>query len=251
MKSSNYLLKLFLPTAMSLFVVGFAFGDEVDSLKSLVYQAGQYLDTAYHLAQKIDYPLGEAKSLYMRARNLAVNNYYNEALEYLPEAINIYETLPDHKKRVAKCHALYGWLYQKLGKFHNALMHHTKAYEIYDTLGNDKGKAMALINIGAMHDSLGDLESAGNHYEEAIEVYTKVNSGNGLMYCYNNLGYIHQQRKEYEEALIDYAKSLELAKEIKVVTMESTALHNMGLTYMEMGDLDKALECLAVVHEIN
>jgi len=40
--------------------------------------AQKYVDTAYHLVRQIDYPYGEARSIYYQAQNHALNNYYKE-----------------------------------------------------------------------------------------------------------------------------------------------------------------------------
>jgi len=214
--------------------------------------ARKYVDSAYQLAQKIDYTYGEAWSLYYKARNLASNNHFNEALDELSEAISILEKIPGKGKEIAKCYTLQGWTNRKLSKHHAALTDYDKAYKIYDDLMDDSGRATLLMNIGTIHSALGDKKTAEKYYEEAEAVNRKIGNNQGLVYLYNNLGYVHESSKEYEEALIDYSKGLKLAEEdINLIPIKSTIIHNIGLTNMKLGRLDKALEYMRATRKID
>ncbi len=276
MKNPNC-IKWFLPLVISVLFVGSVCADDADSLKLLVSQtddervkvdlyiqlvhshmyddfemARTYADTAYHLAREINYPFGEARSIYYQARNLAIANYFNEALDTLPEAIDMLKKISGKEKELAQCYILAGWTYKKLSKHHTALMYYDKGYKLYENLEDDRIKATLMLNIGSVHHGLGDIETAGRYYEETIVVNEKLNNVSGLVYCYNGLGYIHEVRKEYEEALADYSKAGELAGEDPVfIRIKSTVLHNMAVTNMKMGDLDKALEYMKETREID
>ncbi len=233
---------------------------KVDLYNELVYNymygdfdvARKYADTAYHLAQQIDYSFGEARSIYYRARNLAVNNYFNEALDELPKAIAMLEKIPGKEKEIAQSYILQGWASKKLSKHHAALMYYDKGYKLYENLEDDKIKATLLLNIGTVHNGIGDLETASRYYQEAIAVNTKIDEREGLVYCYNALGYVHESNKEYEEALVDYSEGLRLAEGSPgLISIKSTILHNMGLTNMKLGKLDEALKHMKGTRKID
>ncbi len=276
MKDSKKSIKLFFLVLTCTFLSDFAYGNDKDSLHlllnktdddkikvdlytQLVHQymytdfeaAREYADSAYHLAQKIDYAYGEAWSVYYGARNLASNNYFQEALDELPKAISMLEQIPEKGKEIAKCYTLQGWTNKKLSKYHAALTDYDKAYEIYDNLNDDKGRATLLLNIGTIHNGLDDMKTAKKYYEEAKTVNKKIDNKEGLVYVYNSLGYIHELGEEYEEALIDYSKALKLAEELSLTPIQSTILHNMGLTNMKSERLDKALECMGATRKID
>ncbi len=277
MKNSKRLIKLFLLIVIPMFFLGVVFAEDGDSLKLLINEAvndkskvdlynelaqgyiytefglaQKYLDTAYHLAQKINYPFGEAKSLYIRGRNLGVNNHFQEAIDTLTMAVSMFEKMPGKEKAIARCCVSLGWTYNKLSKKHTALMYYDKGCKLYENLEDDGVKANLLLNVGSVHHGLDDLETANKYYQEALAVNKKIDNKSGLVYCHNSLGYIHEQKKEYEEALTSYFEALKLAEgEANLIYIKSTILHNMGLTNMKLGKLDKALKYMEGTRKID
>jgi len=214
-------------------------------------EAIKYADLAYELAVKKQYHFGEAQSLYHKGRSLATNNQFKESLPIVEKAIAIIKGFPDRKKEHAQFLLLQGWANNRLSQFYRAIVLYNEAFEIFDSLQNDKGKAIALSNIGTIHNGVGDLETALTYYQKAKSVNEQLDNKIGLVYCNNNIGYIHYLKKEYRSALVYYQQGLRLAEETRILRMNSTILANMGISYMELAEFDKAIASFKQGQEID
>lgn len=203
-----------------------------------------YTDKAYQLAQKINYPFGKAKSLYHKGRSLALNNQFQKALDILQQSSNIFESLPNIEKEQASLLVLQGWVNDKLSKYYVAITNYEKAFQIYNELNDELGKARTLLNIGTIHTRVGDKVTAISYFQQAKNGYKKLENKIGLVYCYNNIGYIHELNEAYESALVEYQKALKLAEETKLLRMHSSILANTGISNMKLGRYEKGLTAL-------
>ena len=211
----------------------------------------KYSDTAYQLAVSNNYPLGEAQSLYNKARSLAIHNQPREALPFLEEAVSIVEQLPNAKANHANFLVLQGWINNRLSKFHTAILLYEKAYAINDSLKNDNGRATTLLNIGTIHNQVGDKEIALDYYKKANKINKQLNNKHGLAYSLMCIGYIHEEKEKYETALTYYQEALELAEELNSLRRKSNILANMGVSYLKLGQLDQSLNTFKKTREID
>jgi len=214
-------------------------------------KAQQYTQLAHQLAIEIQYSLGEAQSLYYKGRSQALHNQFQASLASLEEAIAIIQTVPEAKEKEAKYLKLRGWVYGKLNNYFTAIKLYTEAFELYDSLKNDKGSASTLLNIGSIHGRLGDKETALEYYERAKKVNEKLGNKTGLVYCFINLGDIKEYKQEFHSALGYYNQALKLAEETKMLRMNAYALENIGNIYMDLNDLEKAVDHYKKARQIN
>jgi len=212
--------------------------------------AQQYTQLAYQLATKIQYPLGEAMSLYYKGRSLALNNQFEASLVPLEKAITIIKKVPDAKGKEAQFMKVEGRVYFEMGNYVPAIELYIKAFELYDSLENDKGKASTLLNIGTVHSRVGDKETALEYYQKARAVNERLGNISSLVYCINNIGAIHNYKKDYMTSLSYYQQALKLAKEAKLYQMNSYILKHIGENYYELNDLENAIVYFKKAREI-
>ncbi|MEA2049003.1 MAG: CHAT domain-containing protein [Campylobacterota bacterium] len=136
---------------------------------------------------------------------------YNRAITYFEKALKHKETL--YEKEVekdidfAKINQKLSFLYKKVGDSSNADRHHQQTSDILDIHAkNNREAVLTLSKLGAFKYKRGDLSGAIIHYQDALNII-------------ENTPY-RAYREGAERASIFY---------------------NLGLLYIETGDLDKAL----------
>lgn len=203
--------------------------------------AQQYTQLAHQLATEIQYPLGEAMSLYYKGRSLALNNQFEDSLVPLDEAITIIKKIPNAKDKEAQFVKVEGRVYFEMGNYVPAIELYIKAFELYDSLELDIGKASTLLNIGTVHSRVGDKETALEYYQKARDVNERLGNIASLVYCINNIGAIHYYKKDYQTSLSYYEQALKLAEEAKLHQMNSYILKHIGENYYELNNLENAI----------
>lgn len=203
-------------------------------------EAHHYIDYADSISVVTSYPLGNGTSRYNRARCFAFQTKYTEAISEVDKALDILSNVPYANDKIASCYLLKGWIFDKIGKYYNALQNYEKAANIFNKLDDNNGLANSLINIGIIHDHLGNLDTSLEYYERSKELYLSVGNKRGLVYVYNNIGHIGMLRKQDDSAIDNYTKGLELAKELNFPMMEATIQANLAEIYINNNDLEKA-----------
>lgn len=96
----------------------------------------------------------------------------------------------------------------------DARKHYRNAYEYSSQIGDKRGAAAALTNMGSVRSFQGDLEAAINTYMKGIEIFTALGDARSSMAAHANIAEVNRLMGDYEKAL-DYAlKSEQLIKEI-------------------------------------
>ncbi|KAK1620651.1 hypothetical protein QYE76_026168 [Lolium multiflorum] len=87
-----------------------------------------------------------------------------------------------------------GESYQKLRNFSKALKWYTKSWDIYQSIGNLEGQALAKVNIGNALDSLGDWEDALKAFEEGYRIAVEGDLPNVQLSALENMQYSNTVR---------------------------------------------------------
>jgi tetratricopeptide (TPR) repeat protein/serine phosphatase RsbU (regulator of sigma subunit) len=124
----------------------------------------------------------------------------------------------------------------------HAIEYFTRSLKITEDMGDQKGIASCLNNIGVIYDGQEDYVKAKDYYGRALEIIQKMGNKRSIALSYTNLGNVHRSLKEFTMAIAYQEKSLALSEEIKDDAGIGVALHALGITYFDMGDNEKALE---------
>ncbi|MBL4654340.1 MAG: tetratricopeptide repeat protein, partial [Bacteroidia bacterium] len=126
-------------------------------------------------------------------------------------------------------------------------------------------KASALNNIGWIIEQRGDIEKGLEYYFESLKIFedffTEISQKKwrenldtdaflnneklfkkGLAQCYNNIGVTYMNQGEIEKALEYYSLSLKIREEIKYKKGMAESYHNIGFIYTDQGEIEMALE---------
>ncbi|MCK5124691.1 MAG: tetratricopeptide repeat protein [candidate division Zixibacteria bacterium] len=135
-----------------------------------------------------------------------------------------------------------GQLLAKQGDYDRALGYVQRAIGANRRLNNDKGTCKALRNLGVIYLELGEFEEAEVNYTQAISIARKI--GDKILYAdlVNNLGAIMNMKGNWQDALLYYMESLTIYEDNTQVRKSAYTKNNMGISYIELGENDKAFE---------
>ncbi len=146
------------------------------------------------------------------------------------------------KKLTADCLDALCSIYQTTGQYKDALALAEEAFQIYQELNDDDGRASILNTIGTIHWAMGKFPKALEFYQEALKIRERLNDLKGIAGLLSNIGMIYSELGEYKKALELYQNSLKIRKEINERRGQAASLNNIGSVYSDLGDHQKALE---------
>jgi signal transduction histidine kinase len=134
-----------------------------------------------------------------------------------------------------------GIAYYRLSRYSEALDAYERSLAAAEELGDDTRIANALNNIGIIHYIRGDTDRTLDYYTRVLEIRKRMDDAKGLGTAYNNLGNVYYTAGRYHESLEYYHQALTLYEEIGDRARVASTLNNIGLVYYRMERFDEAL----------
>ena len=133
------------------------------------------------------------------------------------------------------------YLYRDLDQ---AKIHYHESLAKYDSIGYTLGQANIYFNLGLIFKSEGNVPLALENYQKARLIYEDQNRVRGLANTFLVIGTIYLKDLDNQDSLAlgFFERSLEQYESIKDTTGIATANANIGNTYLELGQFDKALD---------
>ena len=175
----------------------------------------------------------------------------SKALPYYERAYDLYERAGDQWGK-AMVQSEIGYAHSRLGDYREALRHYQQSLPIWQAARDRDMEANAYNQIADALENLGDPARALAMYRQALAIWQETGNSR-LASAYNNVGKVYYGYGDTEAALENYTSALALHREMKTAegnggnargnaTGEANALNNIGMTYAEMGDTDRALD---------
>ena len=162
-------------------------------------------------------------------------------MEYLNEALDLWNQLED-KKNVARVHVkLASWLWQGIGDKDKASKHHSMALEILQKEPESAELAGLYEDISHMLWRSGKTEAL-SWAQKAFELSRRLGNQQVLTGCYNDLGTMSLKSGKYEKALEFYEQGLKMALKNNLVGYVASLYNNLVALYSSTGELQKAFE---------
>jgi serine phosphatase RsbU (regulator of sigma subunit) len=175
--------------------------------------------------------------------------YQEFQLEYLDD---ITATNDDVYYQRAKANGLnnVGFYYDMEGDPDKALDYYHQSLELFSSINDNDGRAIACNNIGFIHNLEGNIPKAIEFYHKSLTISQKENNIAGVAFSSNNLGTIYDNKGDYNKALEYYTTSYEMEKEIGSREGEAISLSNMGYAHSNLGNQETALQYFLQAYEI-
>jgi DNA-binding SARP family transcriptional activator/tetratricopeptide (TPR) repeat protein len=232
----------------------------------LAWSAAIYLDRSGHWHDKIavlrsaltaarltDEQTMEARTLRSLGRTFGRLQQYDEAYEYLGEAIRRYRDLGNVS---GQAHSItsYAEILEYEGRFQEALVMAEEAYDLLRTIENPRAEGQALSVIGDLHAQMGDYSQAIEVCQQALDRYVKIDYLHGQAAACDSLGVAYQNSGLHREAVAHYRRALDLLEETGERFFVAIVLSHLGDAYEVVGETPAArhawLQALAIFTDL-
>lgn len=169
---------------------------------------------------------------------------YEESLRKATKTLQYVENIPDDEIQnkqdvLANLHSQIGNAYLEMGKFRQALDHHSIDKDIAEANDLENAKSRALDNLGRVHARKGD-------YEKAVDVWlVKLPLSKSPLektWLYHEIGRCYLELGKYTDAREHGEKSLAAAKEAEDEGWQLHASVLIAQSEVKCGDLQAAAE---------
>ncbi|GAA2791974.1 AfsR/SARP family transcriptional regulator [Crossiella cryophila] len=140
----------------------------------------------------------------------------------------------------ARMHALLGQFQTRLGSLREAAVHQQRAVELYRSLGDPLGQAVALDGLGMAYGRLGQPQTAAEHHAKSLALYREAENRTGESSALNNLGAVHQQLGRFAEAIEFHRQAVALGNADGRLYL-GVGLFSVGRTAVARTELELAL----------
>ncbi len=214
---------------------------------SALFLAGQ----AYDLSVA-----AENENLLYRSSKLMADAYYY--LDDLSQATNHYRIAADHALEIhgemsteyASRLSDIGFCYYKLDVFDLADEYFNKAYLLFKKMNDEAEMSNQLNNLGLVYFSWGKYNLAIEFLSRTLKYDLERGDSSALATSYNNIGKVYESWGYFDIAIEHYLKSMEYLDETDEAR-RSIRLSNIGTSYFEKGDFNKALSYLEQALDID
>ncbi len=130
----------------------------------------------------------------------------------------------------------------------HTLMNHNKesirllqeSVRIFDSLKDERGKAMALNNLGIVWSQQGSMEKALENYMKVIDYYERRGEKKSLARVYLNIGLVYENKGKYDLAIDVTRKARNIFQAEGDQEMVASTLVNLGLYHTATGKFSEA-----------
>jgi tetratricopeptide (TPR) repeat protein len=113
---------------------------------------------------------------------------------------------------------------------------------LYRAVGDRRGEATTLSNIGLVYSDLGEKQKALVFYNQALPIRRAVGDRGGEATTLNNIGAVYDDLGEKQKALVFYNQALPIRRAVGDRRGEAITLNNIGRVYNALGEKQKALD---------
>jgi tetratricopeptide (TPR) repeat protein len=166
---------------------------------------------------------------------------YHEAEQLLEEALDIARATKDRRGEATVLDNL-GSTSVYFGRDEEAAASYGIALSIARDLRDSAVETRILSRFGDLYRDRGDLGKALEYYLKSLEVARQSKSPRDEANILGSLGVVRMEWGQYEKALEYYKKSLEISRELKDRKAQGVRLLNIGEIHRSFGKHDRALE---------
>jgi DNA-binding SARP family transcriptional activator/tetratricopeptide (TPR) repeat protein len=135
-----------------------------------------------------------------------------------------------------------GVIYSSLGSARDGLAHHQEAADLYRRAGDQSGTARAVMHAASAFGALGRHMEAIRDYGMALSLFKEADDRRGEAMCLNNLGSMLDEQGLHRDAVAHYEKSITIFREIGGRQNLVLLEHNLGRVQHYKGNYDEAIE---------
>ncbi len=143
------------------------------------------------------------------------------------------------ERGTARSHASLGFLYRRLGEYQQALDHLHEALAAFEQTGSPRGQMAVLNSLGGVYGALGQFQRAVTFFEQAQALSHLVGDPKTATKIHNNLGWAWHQAGDATTAIHHFETTLE-GLDPNDMRTRSQVRANLGRSLLAVGDPSRA-----------
>lgn len=200
-------------------------------------------DAVLGIRAELSDDLGRGITWFGRARSYWHVGELQKALDDYRLALAVFRKLNENRWEATVQNAM-GLLNAELGRVESARANYGEASSIWQRLHDRSGLMMTSSNVGLLKETLGSHEEARAAFQEGIKLCQELGNRQAQAYIIQNLGDVSANEGNHSRALKDYQESLDIKLQLKDVRAGAETKRKMGLSYLALGQLDRAKSAL-------
>lgn len=206
-------------------------------------QALKIIETFYEVARaKRDYyPMTQL--LLHRGQFLHLFGRFNEAEQVLKEAIKFTRHIegPSQQRLYSMLLNSLGGVYQRQGRFDDAIRTFQQSEGIGKDIGNQRGRAMVLTSLGGVYQRQGKFDDAIRAFQQSERIEQQLGNSHGHAMVLTSLGGVYQRQGKLDEAILAFEHAYELLVDTGDRRGQAMVLHSLGGVYQRQRKFDDAI----------
>ncbi len=159
--------------------------------------------------------------------------------DYLVRALVQFKRSRDLYGQAETVNAL-GIGYARLGQTADAAEQYRQAITLRTAIGNQRGEATSLRNLGNILTLTGKFDEAAKMLERARALHTRLGDREGLAAVENEVGLLAEERGDYPAALDAFRRALQTWQQVGDQHGSAQALNDIGFAHFQLGAYDDA-----------
>lgn len=147
----------------------------------------------------------------------------------------------ENQKHLAKAYNLLGVLHYKKTHYLKALEYQKKALNLNKQIGNKKGCAINLSNLGNIYSDINYFKQAESSYLEAIQINNSLGNTKEITRCLINIAALKHTLNQNDAAVSNLKQALFYANDLNNYDLIATCNNNIGIALTNQNKLDTAL----------
>jgi tetratricopeptide (TPR) repeat protein len=133
------------------------------------------------------------------------------------------------------------WL-AKYNRGDSAYYYNQLAFDLYEKLNNNRGKAMACYGLAYVFSFKGNLKESERYSNLSLTFFELAGDGRGMVNSYSALSYLAKQQQDFNKAQTHIQKAIEIAGSIRDTLPLADAMNSLGNIYKDMTLFRQAID---------
>ena len=136
------------------------------------------------------------------------------AVKKWEQGVEIAESNNNIKAAIYFLRSLGNVYHENLDDYQKAITYYGQTLKINREIGNKKGIASSLGDLGSTYKSLGDYKKGKDYHEQALKINREIGNKTGIARSYGNLGSSYGTLDDYLSAIASYHQALTTYREL-------------------------------------
>lgn len=190
---------------------------------------------------EINYNIG---NLYKLQQN------HEDALKYFNKSYDVAIKAGNHYL-LANIYNSLGLLYREINEFDKAIENHKKGVEEAGLSGDNRMIAVISLNLASDLDYEENFQLIESSINKALKAFVDMGDKKGEAIALNNLGSVYLANQKSEKAVLFLLESIEKAKEMDFKPLLSHNFFLINKAYSDQGNYKKANEYALLLYDMN